>query len=523
MLSKYSIALAENIAVSLDEDVVVTPGPILAGLNEESYGAIGYSPKWREELVEVTSEITAHSEIMEMSTTRMAEIIRGGFEMVKSYGVPLAGVIAKSAGLIYSPSHLNRISLSELQMKFTNLDNPFFNSGIYPTEVKNKSLGFDSVGMEVLGRLEFSYPEPAEVKEYLATNHPEIQQILSVSETGLGDVFWNLSNLDMLAQTFKKRGGVFDFTTVHSTDIEKLLQMYVIVSKMYSSDAPCPWLVKGTLEDYREFVSLLWNGLTSYMIKLKVLVENYRPRSLVISPEKETTFVPYKLTNDRDEANIKIISGKVNVFYTNDTISLAEKSGVGLRDVVLASLYAGLTGVDIGVIQLLGNGQKTKDLVGEYQKNLHQVMTIHANDFFVVSALNAITGFVAEHPAVAKAMVVQQDDDTISIRTLVIQTMREHIEKLFVLYQNNVKELDPFEEQDIEAGSVEESYYQICVDTVLQTDLVPTFLRLIGCGLAAEIVGLTFVKAEAESNIRDKRERLHCALIELLANRLLGQ
>jgi len=520
MIRKESIALGENIAIGMAEDAVVPSSPLLMGLNEESYGALGYSDNWRAEIVEVTSEVTSHTAVLEAGSDRMAEIIRGGFEMVKTYGVPLASAIADAVSILYTPNQLSRLSSGELRIRFANIDHPFFNSAIFPTEVKNKALGFDSIGLDVIKRLEFKYADSDEIKEYLATNHPEVLQIINSKEGSLEYAFYGLTNLEELGNMFFHSGEAYNFTRIKSIDIDNLLKSYIVISKMYSSEQPVPWLEKGSLADYREFVELLWNGLTAYLITLKSTMNLYRGRKLVVADNVTPSLSDYT-PNEELGVVVKVVSGDVTAYFTNECVKEAEANGVALADVILAALYSRLaTGESLGLVELLGNKAKVQEVLGNYHSLLHNSLDAKSYEYFVSSSLRAIAKFVNENPAAQEALVRTSGDSDTSVLTQIREALTSDIDKLYYLFANEKRTFD--NEVAITSDGSPDPYRETCVDTVLKTKLVPIFLRLLGCELAADILELTFVTAEVEDNLHGKRERMHGALIEFLASKMLA-
>lgn len=521
MIRKESIALAENIAVAIRDDAAVLPSELLDGLNGVSYGALPYSGNWREELVDVTANLSPHTDVMEAGSERLAEIIRGGFDMVKTYGVPLASAIAEGVSILYTPNQLSDMSSGQLRIRFANIDHPFFNSSIYPTEVKNKALGFDSVGLDTLKNLEFKYTDKEELKEYLATSHPEVLEIINSKEASLESSFYNLSSLEELGRMFLKQGEAFNFTRVKSIEIETLLQMYILISKMYASDKPCPWLTKGSLEEYREWTNVLWNGLTAYLIALRAAMNIYRARKLVVVDNKTPELTDYT-PNERLGVAVKVISGDVTVYYTNDVVREAESNGVALHDVVLASIYSRLTSENaVGLGQLLASKTLVSEQLSAYHGLLHNSLDGKSYDYFVKSSLQAIAKFVIDNPAAQEALVRTTGDNGSSVQTIIREALHSDIDKLYYLFASEKKVVDNEIAAAPEPGGVD-LYRESCINTVLKTKLVPIFLRLLGCGLAAEILELTYHTSEVEDNLHGMRERMHGALIEFIASKLLA-
>lgn len=515
MISKDSIALAENIAVAIPTGIAVPESTLLTGLNSVSHGAFPYNDGFREQIIDVTSNVTEHTELMNHATTRMADIIRGAFEMVKTYGVPLGNAIAADLDVIYSASELRNIAQNNLTVKFANIDDPFFDSTIYPTEaqIKNTTLSFSGISLDVMKRLEFnSWPSVEVLRDFIGSKHPEVLQIIEDQDECLGNAFESLVILGAMKEQFVNSGDcVFDFTQVKGVRINLLLKMYVLIGAMYLNDQPFS-LEKGSLEDYREFVELLYSGITTYLVRLKKVIEMYRARQVVLATDGTPKMVEF--TPHGAKHALKVLSAQVTVYYSNSAMKLAEANGVSLADAVLAATYGTVTGRPQGILAMLQNKAVVDELTGEYYGGIHQIMDSKASAIFINSALVSATKFVNERPALREALVRTQNDENSSTATLLEKHLGQEIEKLYALFA---------QAKDVGNGvPVNDDYKTRCVDTIMKTKLIPNFLALVGCEVASEVLELTFVRQESEDNLRDKRERLHGAVIELLAKQLLS-
>lgn len=519
MINKHSIALGENIAVGIPTGVLVQGSEIIQALNGESYGALPYTEQFREQIIEVTRDTTSHTEMMGVASSALAETVRGAFEMLKTYGVPLATAIGSGLGVIYSAGALRSLATSRVAINFSNIDDPFFDSAIYPTEgqVVNKALSFSNVSLDVLKRLEFDWASETSVREFIASTHPEIGQILDSKEAALDYATHVLGSLEALGGVFERDNEtVFDFTRIKSVRINLLLKMYVVLTKMRASSTPAPWLLKGSLEDYRSYVELLWNALTTYLVQLKKVVQNYKARKIVLVPMGRVGMVEFTPPEVKGTV-LKVLSGEITVYYTNEVMAMAERAGNSLMECVIAATYANSNPPGApSILSLVEDKALTTEITSRYYSGLHNTMDAKARTVFIESTLESMVKFINERPAAKQALYARAGDDGASVYTLIHGALIDDIDKLYHLYAATCKE-DRYavDSDDHERASQ-------LADVVLKTDLVPKFLRLLGCDMAAEIIELTFVRQEVEDNLSGKRERLHGALITLLAKKLLA-
>lgn len=518
MLSKDDLILAQLIASGLPENYEVKPSGIIAGLNEVSYAVSPYAPTALiDQAVEVTQNLTPHTDVMDLATTEMAKVVRGAFDMVKTYGVPMALAIADGVSCLYSVDSVLRTIRSELDIKYINVDDPLFNLGIYPVQVANKSLSFESVNFGMLERLKFGYATDADLIEWIGSKHPEIVAVLSDKSTSVYSALYSMTYLDGLRGVFKlMENGQINFTEIRSIDIPLLMKMFVIASKMFMTDKPVPWLEDGSLEDYREFTSLLWNGISRYLINLKEFTNLYRAREMVIT---DVTPVRYKEITPHEALGVKVnvVEGKVLVFYTGAIMRAITESGTAISDVTVAYLYSRVKGQSFSLKELANNKLRVTELMSQYVGEVSGVIHNRAQEVFFESAAIAIAKFIDGNEAAKEAMYNSIGERGSMTATVVRNRLGAAIRKLYSIYSSRVDKNDDVEVTDGEGSqTLIGERKKECINIILSTDIVPVFLNLLGCNMAAAIIAATYVTQDKVFSAVDERKQLHCALIEVL-------
>lgn len=519
MLSKDDLILGQLITSGLPENFEVKASGIIAGLNEVSYGVSPYSPTALiEQAVEVTQNLSPHSEVMEMATTEMAKVVRGAFNMVKTYGVPMALAIADGVSCLYSVDSVLRTIRSELDIKYINVDDPMFNLGIYPVQVANKSLTFESVSFSMLERLQFGYMSDTDILEWIGSKHPEIVAVLDDKSTGIYRAMYAMTSMDGLRDVFKvSDNGQVNFTEIKAIDIPLLMKMFVIASKMFMTDKPVPWLEDGSLEDYREFTGLIWNGLCRYLINLKEFTNLYRAREIVIA---DVTPVRYKEITPHEALGVKVnvVEGKVLVFYTGAIMRTITDSGTAISDVTVAYLYSRVKGQSFSLKELANNKLRVSELMEQYVGEVSGVIHGRAQDVFCESAAIAIAKFIDGNEAAKEAMYTALGDRGSMTATVVRSRLGAAISKLYGIYSQRVGKYD--NEPSVVDGNSQTligERKKECINIILSTDIIPVFLNLLGCNIAAAIIAATYVTQDKAFTAVDERKQLHSALIKVLA------
>jgi len=519
MLSKDDLILAQLIASGLPENFEVKASGIIAGLTEVSYAVSPYSPTALiDQAMEVTQNLTPHSDVMELATTEMAKVVRGAFDMVKTYGVPMALAIADGVSCLYSVESVLRTIRSELDIKYINVDDPMFNLGIYPVQVSNKSLSFEAVNFGMLERLKFGYVSDSDLVEWIGSKHPEIVAVLDDKSTSTYGALWSMATLDGLRQVFKlMENGQINFAEIRTIDVQLLMKMFVISSKMYMTDKPVPWLEDGSLEDYREFTGLIWNGLCRYLINLKQFTNLYRAREIVITDVEP---VRYKEITPHEALGVKVnvVEGKVLVFYTSTIMRAITESGTAISDVTVAYLYSRVKGQSFSLKELANNKLRVSELMAQYVSEVSGVIHNRAQEVFCESAAIAVAKFIDGNQAAKEALYTAIGDRGSMTATVVRERLGSAISKLYSVYSQRVGNYEGVASVD-ESGSqslIGERKKE-CINVILSTDIVPVFLNLLGCNMAAAIIAATYVTQDKVFTAVDERKQLHCALIKVLA------
>lgn len=506
MIRPSSVAMGELVAVGAS----VKPGQIIQGLNEVSQSSFEYTPEnFRDNIVACTSQ-GAHTDIMEATSTRLAEIIRETMQNVRQYGVPLADAIANGTSLMYSPKDLQRVAADNVYISFVNADDPFFNSSLFPTAVANHTLSYKSVAMEGLDTLQFEWASGEAIEKFLDTDHPDIRAIMENPDAGTTDAASLLTNLYELKEHFVHNGELFNFTQIKSTNIALLLKAYIILTKMRASEDPVSWLKGGDLNTYRAYVNHLWNGFTAYLLQLKNVVNAYRAQNLVVIQEREV----HMKESYRDFKNTRLMSGAVKVFYTDAFFDKVSELNLSMQEVILGFFWARLNGRTLSTLDVFNNPQAASNEAQSYFSQVHTNLMQEGRSIYINAGTKAIIEFIEGNPVLKERALKSCDGKVFS--DWIYSQFHQLLNQAYSLTSETLGSLDA---AGVAIGDVEPEISDR-TGIILQTQIVPTFLRLIGCNLAADLIADTFIQT-AEDNVGDKRARLHVALINLIVDKAL--
>lgn len=506
MIRQSSLALGELIAVT---NPVVKPTEIIQGLNGVSQGLHAYSENFRQEIIAATSgDETEHTAVLDTASDRLAEIIRGAMENISAYGKPLALAIGKNAQVCYSKEQLRSIAGEHFKHQFVWLDDPFFDSPVYPKEVKDKSFTYTNISLDVLKGLTFEYPTEEQVMEFVNSSHADVVEILRQRDCSVTAAAFCLTDLEALHDWFvTNREGNFDFTRVKMLDSERVLKAYVILTKMYASDGPVPWLKAGSLEDYRVFVNLLWNGMTTYLLHLRNVVINYRDAQLVVVDDGPVRLVDGK---SRTEPGVKMLEANTKVYYTDAVLEAITGKNCSMSEVVLGYYWDRLTsGQSRSSTDMLKNPEVFQAKANEYYNYVNEKLSTHAASRFVQTGLVTILEFISTNENIMHRLHEIRGETGEMLSSWVRDTFTQELERCFIELNGSGV--------DFASGLVAEGEEGVSIsDVVMSSRIVPQFLRALRCNLAADLLEDTFVTQAQEDNVADQRQRLAVSVINLI-------
>lgn len=511
MISKNSLMLAEM----LDSTCLAEPTDIVHGLNNVSLGAFPYTADYKNEIAQVTA--AQHTEVLEQVSDKLASILRQAQYEIRDIALPIAKRVADVAANLTVNGHntVNSMVDNSARIVMLNVNDPFFNSSLYPTAVSNTMMSFRSVNLSVVNRLTFDTPSDEEVMSFINTGHPEVSRILDACENGhgLSTAAAGLLNPSLtFAVKEKSVSGSFivDFGVVQSNetlDVSRLLTMYVLVTKMKTSEDPVNWLKGGSLADYREFVNLMWNGMTQYLLVLKEFCAAYTSRGVVLSNVENSSL--------KGPDGIKVVDCDVIVYYTSEALQGLVEGGYSLRELIIGSVWNKLTGAKVNWptgADLINSPDAQQQQYRSYVNYLTEEIDRHSLDMFMTQGTQALVSAIKDDSDVQAIFQKLVGENGALPATFIENEFKETLRVSYNTVRHLIKECG----SDFLSISEEERKAAV-LGFFLNTDFVSTFLRVVGSTLSADIVEKTRrVIGRQEDNITNKRCNVTVALIDVI-------
>lgn len=466
------------------------PTDLLQGLINVSLGTVPYTDNYVEEVEEVTKE-NDHTLILSELSTTLADIIRQSLNEIKTYGIPFAKCVAtRISDELYSDT-----DPSDLYFHYVDVSNPFFDSPIYPSKVRDESMTWTNIDLSVINKLEFNTEINAkEISQFVNSKHPDVVKLLNglLLNCLIGSFFTKQGVEDL----FNSPINGIDFGKVNNqfTPVETILGLYTVVTKMFVSEDPAPWLIKGSLQDYRAFVNLLYNGMTKQLINLRQYCKAQAARKLVVTSLKEPSF--------KDGGSL---NGEVVVFHTREVLNSAIERSINLREAISGGIVARLKGEAEGggcvPNDLLVNLNKYVSKYKSYKEGVVQSRLEKAKQNVLPLVVSSIVSFVVDRPVLNKVLSEKASSVGVMLNTFVVNNLSTELST--VLYKALPLVKDGHDNHDA------------ILEIVLQSNLVESFMRLLGNSLAADIIKQTTITVE-EDHLTDQRERLTVAVVNTL-------
>lgn len=501
MITKNSIIIAEPLVAG--RPVFDRTGSILRGLSALATTNLPYTEDYRQEIVEHTAESEEFKLVFDQAATGLAEGIKEAFRELSVYGKgfvnTLAGALSETMceklgyeGITYQLSR-------DLKLNFIKADNDFFSSLIYPTEVKNKNWSYEGVDLSALKELKFGWLSDDQLAEWLGATHPDVIKCLRDSDVALSDSFQQLTDLNNMCKMFTHEGNVFNFAHVKTVQTYNLFQMYFILTKMYLSDTPISALQSGPMETYRAWVNMLWNAMTLQLIKVKNLCNNFRARTIVLfENDKPIEIVNGKIGN----GTIQLLRGNATIVYTSVALKMLTDNNMSLSDWAIARALSKYSrrSKDVDSMALL-SGSEAKWLIEDYVGENRSRFLEAANDIFLLEAKNALIkwfGTIPELKEIAQARFGENSGVSKLWDELYTNAGSEFRRCIAVVNDN----------QELAFNHV-----------VMSTNLPGNFLRIIGCGFAADVIDGTITDKELSEE--DRRVQLNHAVTQALVKNII--
>lgn len=485
MINQSTVFIAQPIVDDMlksDLSLAAKTSKIVGGMNEVSYGAIPYQPETLPlTLPEVTRSNVQHSEQKELISSKLAEVIQMSFRQISHYLKPtMLSLTEKVMAAVDYDLNVSEIIYRNLDIQYRKLDLAFFGSIFYPETISNPTINYLSVPYDALrfpGKLEKS--NDSDMYDLLKVNNADVMSVIDEYSPDLA--FNRMVVGNGWGEVFKAgvNGGI-NFTDLADTCPCKVFSLYLLFSRLSGLDDPIPQAISVSLEDYRRWVNFICNCLEAALVNIR--------RNFKVLAGKNFQFLSSNVAVRKDIiAGCDVLKGSVTVGVTASAINdFKEAAGdTTLSEAILGKLIARYIEKQDGADDLVADKVKLGGINDVYVNQLKIALGTSVKEKVIGAVAATLSDFRNKFPEF-------QDN---------INKLNNEYEyrKLIVALQ---PEIFTFVNQFVDSCVKNNVGIQ---QFISGSNLIPALGKVVGLGLAAEVLSEATVKNT--DNISEARQR----------------
>lgn len=347
MIPQSTILVVTPIAMEVDQKgTVLSEGSsdIIKGLNDTTASLGGFTPdNIATELPDYTKLVPEHTEVMDMVSTKLAEIIRSSLYVISKYVKPILKEADKEIARNLNVQNVVDLSFDYLNVEMVNMEPDFLSSPFCPTELPNTLKETSKVALNELLKGNWADDKTGEElielirvdSAVLYTFFESPDEVLEVYRR----IFVNKAWHDFFSSV-SIQNGVVDVMHQDSYHIGKFRAIVIanlLVNKLCAMEDPMEGVTGVSLVDYRGSLAMTRDILSGSLVRFRNIWLGQAASGIVIvDGDVKYTEANWGLLN-----GTKLLTGSVTVGYNNKVLNLfREASSYSLSEYVLGYLYA---------------------------------------------------------------------------------------------------------------------------------------------------------------------------------------
>ena len=503
MIPQSTILVVTPIAMEVDQKgTVLSEGSsdIIKGLNDTTASLGGFTPdNIATELPDYTKLVPEHTEVMDMVSTKLAEIIRSSLYVISKYVKPILKEADKEIARNLNVQNVVDLSFDYLNVKMVNMEPDFLNSPFCPTELPNTLKETSKVALNELLKGNWADDKTGEElielirvdSAVLYTFFESPNEVLEVYRR----IFVNKAWHDFFSSV-SIQNGVVDVMHQDSYHIGKFRAIVIanlLVNKLCAMEDPMEGVTGVSLVDYRGSLAMTRDILSGSLVRFRnIWLSQAASGIVIVDGDVNYTEANWGLLN-----GTKLLAGNVTVGYNNKVLGLfSEASSYSLSEYVLGYLYAKERGYRVK--DIMTDANVIEDALREYQQDL---TTRLYDNLQKVSKESFITAIKRMEMHESFEGVVNTMDESVPKGVRIISKLQEAM-NLNDFFGN------PMMIEDICKGK----------SSLLQTGIAKELCLVFGSEIAAEIL-LENAKGEP-GPVEHQRKVLTGAIIKAIIKRI---
>lgn len=346
MIKQQTVLMATPLALMATEkglNLHEMSSDIIKGLNETTAAIVSFTEdNIATELPDYTALVQDHTEVMDASTTIVADTIRGSLYTISKMIKPILVDTEKRLRDSISADSAVETILSNIQLEMINVEPAFLNSFFYPKETAASFQGIESIRLSDL--LQGSYPRLSgkELVDLISLDVPDLQpffsnpsEIQAVYETLFVDkYFYGIFNPDVVREGVAEIASPLNY---RFSSFRTLVIGTLILNKLTSMDDPIDGVTGISLDDYRTSLRVTRDLFTTMLWHFKNIWEQRASAGIVIIDNQ----LQYTPVQDGVTGSLPVIKGPLTIGYNNAILTMfADSDQLSLSEYVMGFVYA---------------------------------------------------------------------------------------------------------------------------------------------------------------------------------------
>lgn len=497
MIKQNTVLVATPIAEEATEKNISLHdkcGDIVKGLNETTVSIDGFTKdNIAVDLPEYTALVEDHTEVMEVVTDSLAASIRAALEGISLYVKPMLGEIEREIKRSIDPSSALDFIFNKIRIKTVNIEPEVFNSPFYPSKFPagwdiNSTVNSDDM-------IKGFWPDISKDKLYDFI-HVDVKSLSPFFESKdeIHDVYVEYFVEKTIFNFFDGQGTVkfSNLENVSFLKFKRLMILSLMVNRFLAEDDPIEGVSNISLEDYRTVLSVTKNALECSLFMFKQIWE-VKAKSGIAIISQDTKII------EEPDLPFGFLTGEIVVGYNNTILKMfAEQESLSFSEFIVGWAYAKAR--DYAVNDFITNKETIVSAFQEYLTDIKENLRVSKSKIGYDGAVVAINNL---YNNTSFQPVIENIESSFAPANRMLESLSKHVDlKGFFGNQDLLDKIAKGE----------------C--SLMDTVLSPTLCRIIGYGIAEEILMLNITPTK--DSIKDQRKKLSESIDKIIVRRLMG-
>lgn len=503
MISQSTVLMATPIALLATErgiDLHDKVGPIVQGLNECTVSIRGFTEdNIAIDLPDYTKTVGEHTEVLEETTTIIADQIRSSLEMISQTVKPILKDVEYRLRSEIDPGNVADTIFDYLNVEMINIEPSFLSSAFYPNQLPPSFVGVNAIKLADL--IQGSYPSMTgeELVDLIAVNVDELRGFFS-NPSEVKDVYDTIfveKNWFELFNASTVRNGSVDITDYANYAFKSFRPLVIgslLLNRLVAQEDPLEGVTGVGLSEYRVSLLVARDLFNAMLYKFKQIWESRAAAGMVIIADG----VRFELADSGNLVGKEVLGGKLLVGYNNAVLQMfAAAEEMSLSEFAIGYAFAQQRGYKVK--DIITDKETVVNAWKEYSGDMRTALVLQKSAIAKRVFIQVLEGLSAKEEFLP---FIETIDSDVHLSQRILQRVQQKVD--LGLFFENIPMLDAVIREE-----------NSLMNTVLGAILADTF----ECPIAQEI--LLINAANPAGTLEQQRKALSHAIDQVIINRLI--